>query len=385
MPARNLFSPAFGGLPQVFFGRKNELAFTQAALDNDNSPHRAFFITGNRGCGKTTLLERISQLASKRGWVAIDVHSAHATQAILEALAGGTQKTVGKSAKPSALGVSLGEVSSSTTTAFSQASLGRRLVDKCRSLNGRKGILITVDEVQKVPAQDAEDLCASVQLARRKGLPIMLVLAGLPGSKETVASYPGCTFMQRSYDMRIGCMRVDETIDALKRVFGKTPEYQISNEAIWEMGLCSQGYPYLMQLLGYYVVERAMERMTAGKASIDKAHVCEIEPLALEAYRENVLVPILGALPKRLSEYLRAMCEVEDGQGVIQTGEVADRLGKMPPQVSSYRKRLIDRRLIEAGERGRVFFLLPHIREYYQGQTAALEQRDPRQQWNRYR
>lgn len=58
MPARNLFSSAFGGLPQVFFGRKNELAFAQVALDNDNSPHRAFFITGNRGCGKTTLLER---------------------------------------------------------------------------------------------------------------------------------------------------------------------------------------------------------------------------------------------------------------------------------------------------------------------------------------
>lgn len=385
MPARNLFSPAFGELPQVFFGRGDELAFAQAALDNDNSPHRAFFITGNRGCGKTTLLERISQIASKRGWTTIDVHSAHAAQAILEALAGGTQKTVEKSASPSALGVSVGGVSSSTTTAFSQASLGNLLIQKCRTLNGRRGILITVDEIQKVPAPDAEDLCAAVQLARRKGLPIMLVLAGLPGSKEMVASYPGCTFMQRSYDMKIGCMQVDETIDAFKSVFARTPESHVSDEAIWEAGLYSQGYPYLMQLLGYYAVERATERLAGGKTSIDVTHIREVEPLALEAYRENVLAPILDALPQKLSEYLRAMCEVGDEQGSISTGEVARCLGKTQSQVSSYRKRLIDRRLIEAGERGRVLFLLPHIREYYQGSVAMLEQKDPHQQWNRYR
>lgn len=385
MKARNLFSPAFGGLPQVFFGRKDELAFAQTALDNENSPYRAFFITGNRGCGKTTLLEKVSQLASERGWATIDVHSAHATQAILEALAGGTQKTVEKTAAPSALGVSIGGVSSSTTTAYSQASLGSLLVEKCQSLRSHKGIFISVDEIQKVPAQDAEDLCAAVQLARRKGLPIMLVLAGLPGSKEVVASYPGCTFMQRAYDMKIGCMEVDETIDAFRNVFARTPEYRVDDDAIWEAGLYSQGYPYLMQLLGYYAVERAAQRMVGGRAVISVEHVREIEPLALEAYRENVLVPILDALPTSLSDYLRAMCEVEHKQGIISTGAVASHMGKTPAQVSSYRKRLIERRLIEAEGRGRVLFLLPHVREYYEGQVATLEKKDPRQQWNRYR
>lgn len=72
MASSNLFTPAFGGLPQVFFGRKSELDFAQAALGNENSPHKAFFITGNRGCGKTTLLERVSRLAAERGLKLVD-------------------------------------------------------------------------------------------------------------------------------------------------------------------------------------------------------------------------------------------------------------------------------------------------------------------------
>ena len=385
MTSNNLFTPAFGGLPQIFFGRKDELDFAKAALDNANSPHRAFFITGNRGCGKTTLLEKISRVATERGWEAIDVHSAHASQAIIEALAGGTEKTVEKSVRPSALGVSVGGVSSSTTTEYSEASLGRLLVEHCRSLVVHKGVIITVDEIQKVPERDAENLCSSVQLALRKGLPVMLVLAGLPGSKEKVASYPGCTFMQRAFDMRIGCMQVDETIEAFESVFRRMPQFRVADDAVWEMGLFSQGYPYLMQLIGYYAVERAGEPVIGGVAEIGVDLVQSVEPTALEAYRENVLSPILSPLSSSLSGYLRAMCEVEDASGRVGSGAVAQRLGKKQTQVSSYRQRLIDRRLIEPDGQGYARFLLPHVRDYYFGDTSKVEHKDPEQQWNRRR
>lgn len=381
---RNVFTPSFGGLPQLFFGRKDELGFARAAIDNENSPHRAFFITGNRGCGKTTLLEKISQIASKRGWLAIDVHSSHASQAIMEALAGGTRKTVEKDVKPGAFGVSIGGIASSTTTEYSEASLGALLVERCRSLTLHKGILVTVDEIQKVPESDAENLCAAVQLALRKGLPIMLVLAGLPGAKEKVASYPGCTFMQRAFDMRIGCMQVDETLEAFRGAFAKMPELLVTEDALWEAGLFSQGYPYLMQLIGYYVVERAHERLVAGAAEIGVSNVRDAEPMAIAAYRENVLRPILSALPPSQSEYLHAMCEVEDGHGRASTGAVASWLGKEQPQVSSYRQRLIDRRLIEPDGQGFARFLLPHVDAFYRGDTAIVERKNPDQQWNRH-
>ena len=383
MSTLNMFAPAFGGLPQVFFGRANEVSFIESAIENANSPHRAFFITGNRGCGKTTLLEKASRLAREHGWLTVDVHSSHASQSIIEALAGGTEKTTGKSLSPGAFGISVGSAASSTRTEFSQASLGQLLIDTCGSLIAHRGVFITVDEIQKVPEQDAENLCSAVQLALRKGLPIMLALAGLPGSKEKVASYPGCTFMQRTYDMKIGCMQVDETLDAFSFVFRKMPEYEVTDDALWEAGFFSQGYPYLMQLVGYYAVERASETLVAGSAAIDAVDIEAVEPVALEAYRENVLNPILSGLSTSLSSYLEAMCDAQDAEGRVSSRSVAELMGKKPSQVSSYRQRLIDRRLIEPDGYGYARFLLPHIESFYRSETAALDVKDPSQQWNR--
>ncbi|MBQ9058045.1 MAG: AAA family ATPase [Atopobiaceae bacterium] len=384
MNKSNPFTPAFGSLPQMFFGRKRELEFASEAMDNPNSPHRAFFITGNRGCGKTTLLERISRTAAERKWNTVDVHSAYAVQSIIEELAGGGQKTVTKEASPSALGVRAGSISSTTTSSYSEASLARLLAEKCEGLTLRKGILITVDEIQKVPESDAEAICAAVQLSLHKGLPVMLVLAGLPGSKEQVASYPGCTFMQRTYDMQIGSLGVDETLDALDAAFALVPALQLSKDAFWRIGLFSQGHPYLMQLAGYYLVERFADRALGGVLAISTDDVASIESVALESYRANVLAPVLDALPESLSTYLRAMCEAEDSEGRIATGDVARLLGKTPQQVSSYRQRLIDKRLIEPDGKGYARVLLPHIQDYF-AYERELPASNPENKWNRYR
>jgi hypothetical protein len=161
------------------------------------------------------------------------------------------------------------------------------------------------------------------------------------------------------------------------------PEYSVADDAFWEFGLISQGYPYLMQLLGYYAVERAAERLVAGRAPIGVEHVHEVKQVALAAYRENVLVPILSELSSSLGDYLRAMCEVSDEHGRVSTGAVARHLGKGQSQVSSYRQRLIDRRLIEPDGQGYARFTLPHVAAYYRGASASLEQKRPDQQWNR--
>ncbi|MBR3327735.1 MAG: AAA family ATPase [Atopobiaceae bacterium] len=382
MTKRNPFTPAFGGPPRVFFGRARELALVRAAMENDASPHKALFITGNRGCGKTTLLEKISQEASRAHWMTLDVHSSHAVQTIIELLAGGTQKTTTREARPSAMGVSAGGISSSATSTYSNASLAILLADACRSLVRQRGILITIDEIQKVPENDAEDISAAVQLALRKGLPVMLVLAGLPGAKEQVAGYPGCTFMRRAYDMQIGSLEVDETLEAFRKTVGLVDGLDVGDDALWEMGLFSQGYPYLMQLIGYYLVERTLAISAGGTLRLGSDDVRSVEAVALEDYRANVLEPILGSLPPTLSCYLRAMGEAVGVSGRASTGDVARLLGKQPRQVSSYRQRLLEKRLIEKDGHGYARFLLPHIPDYYADPRESVP-RDPRQQWNR--
>ena len=378
----NPFTPAFGGMPHVFFGRSKELGFAQKAMDNGNSPHKVFFITGNRGSGKTTLLERMSRMAAERKWTTVDVHSTHAVQSIVEALAGGTQRISTKEARPTALGVSVGGASVSTTTSYSEASLASLLVDTCGKPFSGRGVFITIDEIQKVPESDAEAISAAVQLALRKGLPVILALAGLPRSKEQVASYPGCTFMQRAYDMQIGCLEVDETLDALRTAFAGIPELEVPDGVLWRLGLFSQGYPYLMQLAGYYLVERMDAFFLDTSLQVSPDDVDAIEPVALESYRANVLEPVLSVLPPSLESYLRSMCEAQDEHGRVRSGDVARLLSRQPQQVSSYRQRLIDKRLIEPDGQGYARFLLPHIPEYYSDWREQTP-KDPSQQWNR--
>lgn len=235
------------------------------------------------------------------GWLTIDVHSTHASQAILDALAGGTESTVTKNAAPSAVGLTLGSITSSTTTTYETTSLARLLQERANSLQQNTGVLITVDEVQKIPEEDAENISASVQLAFRKGLNIMLVLAGLPGAKEKVASYPGCTFMQRAFDMQIGVLEVDETIHApYEEAFRKMPQCRIEDDAIWEAGKFSQGYPYLMQLVGYYAVERANDKAASAPVPITVDDIRDVEPIALDSFQENVLAPYSRSFPRVL-------------------------------------------------------------------------------------
>ena len=137
-----------------------------------------------------------------------------------------------------------------------------------------------------------------------------------------------------------------------------------------------------MQLAGYYLVERMDAMFVGGPLEVSVADVEAIEAIALEAYRANVLEPVLSALPESLTSYLRAMCDVQDEQGRIGSGDVAAALGKNQQQVSSYRQRLIAKRLIEPDGRGYARLVLPHIPDYFADPREELIG-DPNQQWNR--
>ena len=63
----NPFTPIFGGRPDFFFGRKAVLTRFDAAMVDQGSEDRVLFVTGNRGCGKTALLEQISMRAQASG------------------------------------------------------------------------------------------------------------------------------------------------------------------------------------------------------------------------------------------------------------------------------------------------------------------------------
>ncbi len=80
----NPFSPVFGGKPDVFFGRKGILTRFEAAMLDKGSEDRALFITGNRGSGKTALLEQLSAQAGRARRKVLDASAENAVGSLLK-------------------------------------------------------------------------------------------------------------------------------------------------------------------------------------------------------------------------------------------------------------------------------------------------------------
>lgn len=357
----NPFTPAFGGKPAFFFGREYELSLIEEALNNEFSPYRTMFLTANRGYGKTALLEQASIMAQQKHWLTVDVHSMNAATAVIKQLTGGTARSTEKNLEPRVMGASFGNAKSTTIREYDASDLSDVLLNASRKLTLHKGIFISIDEVQKIGENDMESVCAAVQMSMRKGMPVMLLLAGLPGSKEKVSSYKGCTFMQRAWEVEIGSLLVDETMTAFHGLFGMVPSLSLEEDAVLELGRYSMGFPYLMQLLGYYLVDSYGGDNSAPPTPIDVDKATAIEPLAYRAYSENVLRPAMQPLGQSLKNYLTATAELLDENGSASTGEIAESLGKTTQQCSVTRERLLAHRLIAEDGWGRVRFNMPHL------------------------
>lgn len=374
MAKTNPFNPSFGGMPEHFFGRTDYITTVRNALSDAYSPERVLFFTGNRGCGKTALLERLSQVAHEEGWYTADVHSAHAVEELRSRIVGsGLSASLQASPKvslPGGINIALGSAQAGTTQ---PTDLTDALLARCSSLVGHRGVFLSIDEIQKIPPADMEEVCAAVQMARRKGLPVALMMAGLPGSKERVASYGGCTFMERANEVKMGSLKVSETVEAFEQLLGLASDIDVQDGVIWEMASFSQGYPYLMQLVGYNLVQLARELYPVGVPTVRADHVMDVETTSYMTYRKDVLLPSLRGTGPEMKAYLAAIALLMDDEGNASTGQIAKHLDKSLTQLSTCRDSLVRRRLISASGRGKIRFALPHLSRYF---TEASDEED---------
>ena len=202
----NPFTPIFGGKPDVFFGREKVLQLFEHALIDVGSDDRAIFITGTRGSGKTALLEQLSIRATNKKRKVIDLGPENTISQLIYSLTGYDEitKTVNPQANVSVMGIggSISGGSVSKTEHIGRDNLQSLLLEACTHY--KKGLLVTVDEIQKVPIEDISSLCNAFQMASRKECDIMLAVAGLPYAYSGAIKHEGCTYLRRATHEELG-------------------------------------------------------------------------------------------------------------------------------------------------------------------------------------
>lgn len=373
---QNPFTPIFGGKPDFFFGRKDVLARFYRALAVRGSEDRTLFVTGTRGSGKTALLEQLSSRARDAGWNVLDLTADNALQSFFRQIQEFDElsSTIDPRIEVNVLGTggSVGGMSSTKTSHYNADDvdvLFRRACEKAK-----KGFFVSIDEIQKVPLDDVSKICGAFQMASRKGCDVILVVAGLPYAFEPAIQHNGCTYLRRSVHEKLGLFTPAETQEAFREAFGCIEGLSLAERALALLERYSSGHPYMMQLLGYHLVEYLNGSTDSARPyAVGVDDVTTVIPIAMEAYERRALRPMVDSLSPSAQSYLRAMALTVGEDRVAHTGDIAKYLNKTHQQLASARQTLIDEGIIVAYGHGRVRFAVPYLRTYLTKPDAESE------------
>lgn len=361
----NPFKPTAGAEPPVLAGREKVIRdFSDGLAEGPGAPGRLMRISGPRGSGKTVLLTELGDIAQDEGWLVVDETARKGlVDAVVDRLAGSAPDAsvcadIDLGFVKARAGVSTRECGTDLRSALA-AAIARP---------GRKGVLVTVDEVQDADRDDMTQIAHAVQHMIREGRDVAFVFAGLTTGVADFVNGQAMTFLRRAKAEQLNAIPDDEVAHALKEPFAGTGMH-LSDEALEAAVRAADGYAYLVQLVGYNVW-RAARRHFAETPVVSMEDVADGVDMALANYDEAVIEPALAMLSERAMRYLVEMAKRD---GDASTGDIAKSIGVPATSLSSARRTLIARQVIEpAGRRGYVRFSVPKMREYVSAHADDL-------------
>ena len=180
-------------------------------------------------------------------------------------------------------------------------------------------------------------------------------MAGLPHAVSGVLNDNVLTFLNRATKVELGLISTNLIRAYYEKAF-RLIGIVASDEILDRAALATRGFPYLMQLIGYYIIQYTLQGETVTDAIMDK-----VEKAAMSDMDDNVFKPILNPLSDNDRIFLSALARCG---GSVSTAKLQAALGKEGPSIQPYRKRLIEAGVIEAPRRGELVFAVPYLADY---------------------
>ena len=355
---KNPFTPSFGQVPLQMAGRTQIIDKVQRAFDNGlGDPNLCSIFTGARGTGKTALLHYLANQAEGSGWISVSVTSVSGMlEDIYEQTLRKTKHLIESESSAHIKSVSVGNILGVELKHGKQPNFNwrSRMSDVLDSLGELGiGLLITVDEVDP-EFDEIVKLVTVYQHFVGENRNVSLLMAGLPHRVSSLLNGRSISFLRRANRVKLG--RINDA--DVKVAFAQTAESgmkQVSEEALKVATTAIDGFPFMLQLVGYYSWEFA---------STSCIETCDVErgaQTAKDDMKDRILRATLDELSDRDLDFLNAMLE---DKKTSRTADIASRIKMTTGNVSTYKKRLLEQGVIEESRRGEVKFSLPFLREY---------------------
>ena len=358
-----LFHPTFGSRPAQIIGRDEEITrFLNGLKDPVGSRDRCTFFIGQRGMGKTALLLELAERAADYDYVVARVTAyENMNEDIIETIQLNGAKYIHEDGgqvrgfEAGAFGFTIGLTFSEQVR--EQYGFRSKLTLLCDKLDkAGKGILILVDEA--ITSEQMRQLAVTYQHLVGENKNIAIAMAGLPQAISSVLNDKVLTFLNRASKIYLSPINASEIFLYFAQAFGSL-QLTYTKEQVERLTDLSEGFPYMLQLLGYYTV-----RLTKDQVIEDSDIDMALE-LSKRDMDENVFAPILSGLSKNDMAFLHAMAQ-DDGPSKM--ADIGRRMQRQNSYLQPYRARLIGAGIIEAPRTGEVVFAVPYMAQYLRKQ-----------------
>jgi len=355
---KNPFNPSFGRPPEIFLGRDEIIRDIISSIDEENSPWRTTLITGIRGSGKTALLNSVHNRLNELDVVVVSVSPDDdflndiLTQ-IYNQLPKSKLRLLPKFKDITInMGISIGLERKQEDTPFT--NIFRNHLTKMLDLLKKENIHTTflIDESQKHTSA-MRTFISSYQKLIGQGYSVSMVLAGLPAVVSTILNDAILTFLRRAKRVNLENVEISLVNYDYKSVF-ENSEYNIDIDVLNKAAKFSYGYPYLFQLVGYYLWENA--KVFNAEDLLEKTMI----QAKAELFR-NVHSLVFSDLSYKDKEFVFSMLE---DMHQSKFSDIIKRLEKEKSYVSRYRERLISGGVVKSVGHGLLGFTYPYMREF---------------------
>lgn len=382
-PQSNPYAPGAGTPPPELAGRDAILADAKISIQRNLSGKsaRSFMFVGLRGVGKTVLLNEVQAIAEGEGaltdFIEVSVNDPLSKTIIptlravllkLDRIKGVSEQVKkGLRVLKSFVGVvkvkyddiefsvdidAEAGIADSGTLTRDLAELFLAVGEAAKARN--TSIVILIDEIQNLPAEEFEALIMAVHRTDQKLLPLLVVGAGLPLLIKL--SGDAKSYAERLFEYPdIGPLEPDEAARALREPAAEA-DVIFHDDAIAAVIVKTKGYPYFLQEWGY------QSWNVADGSPITAKDVEDAGEIAVRRLDQNFFRSRYERLSGPQKEYLRAMAEL--GPSPHKTGDIAKSIGKQSSQLGPTRDALIISGMIYSPRYGYAAFTVPLFDEF---------------------